>query len=201
MTADANIILASTSPFRQAMLENAGVAFTARAPAIDERSVEAPLLELDLDAADVALVLATAKAAAVSADTPDAHVIGCDQTLALDGELLHKPEDMEAARRRLLALSGKTHQLHSAVVIVRGDETLWSHVETCHIRFRKLDPGFVGRHLADVGEAALSSVGAYQIEGHGAQLIEAIEGDFFAIVGLSLLPLLAQLRQLNLIDH
>lgn len=201
MTADANIILASTSPFRQAMLENAGVAFTARAPAIDERSVEAPLLKSDLDAPDIALVLANAKAAVVSANAPDAYVIGCDQTLALDGELLHKPADMEAARRRLLALSARTHQLHSAAVIVKGDETLWSHVETCHIRFRKLDPGFVGRHLADVGEAALSSVGAYQIEGRGAQLIEAIKGDFFAIVGLPLLPLLAQLRQLNQIDH
>lgn len=196
-----SLILASTSPFRRAMLENAGIDFTARASSVDERSVEAPLLESGMDAADVALVLATAKAAAVSAEMAHAHIIGCDQTLALDGELLHKPVDMEAARRRLLALSGKTHQLHSAITIVHGDETLWSHVETCHVRFRKLDPRYVGRHLAQIGESALSSVGAYQVEGPGAQLIENVEGDFFSIIGLPLLPLLARLRQLDLIDH
>ena len=109
-------------------------------------------------------------------------------------------EDMEAARRRLLALSGKTHELNSAVCIVRDGEVLWSLCDISTIGFRKLDPGFVGRHLAAVGDRALTSVGAYQIEGQGIQLFNRIDGDFFSIMGLPLLPLLAKLRDLGLMD-
>ena len=145
-------------------------------------------------------MLAISKANDVSRNFADAYVIGCDQTLSLDGNLMHKPEDMEGARRRLLALSGKTHQLNSAVSIVRNGETLWSYVEVCRVTFRKLDPGFTGRHLAQAGEKVLSSVGAYQIEGHGVQLFEKVEGDFFSIIGLPILPLLAKLREYKLVD-
>lgn len=126
--------------------------------------------------------------------------IGCDQTLSLDGDLLHKPADMEEARRRLLALSGKTHRLDSAVVLARDGETVWRHVDAALLTMRRLDPGFVGRHLARVGERALESVGAYQIEGEGIQLFARIEGDHFVIVGLPLLPLLGKLRELGAID-
>jgi septum formation protein len=107
---------------------------------------------------------------------------------------------MDAAIDRLMALSGKTHSLNSAVCLVRNGEVLWTHVETTHITFRKLDPAFVGRHLGRVGRKALTSVGAYQIEGEGAQLIEHIDGDFFSIIGLPLLPLLLQLRKQGIID-
>jgi septum formation protein len=107
---------------------------------------------------------------------------------------------MEAARRQLLKLSGKTHQLSSAAVIARQGEVVWRHVAVAHMTMRRLDPAHVGRYLSKVGEAALSSVGCYQIEGEGIQLFEKIEGDFFTIVGLPLLPLLAELRKRGAID-
>lgn len=194
------LILASQSPFRLKMLADAGVQVEAQAAGIDERAVEAPLRGSGATAEDVAMVLAEAKAGAVSESRPEALIIGADQTLSLDGELLHKPADMSEARRRLLQLSGKTHQLNSAVTLVRGGETLWRHVSVAHMTVRALEPDFVGRHLARVGDAALASVGAYQVEGEGIQLFERIEGDFFAIVGLPLLPLLAALRDLGAID-
>src|SRR5690606_33595588 len=108
--------------------------------------------------------------------------------------------DMEEARRRLLALSGKTHQLNSAVVLMRDGEVLWRDLGVANLTMRPLDPGFVGRHLSRVGDRALPSVGAYQIEGEGTQLFEKIDGDHFTIVGLPLLPLLAELRRLGAID-
>ena len=194
------LILASTSPFRRTMLEHAGVAIEAVAPDIDERAAEEPLQGSGASPADVATVLATAKALAVSERKPGRLVLGCDQTLSVDGEILHKPVDMEAARRRLLLLSGRTHRLDSAAVLVRDGDIVWSSVGTANLTMRKLDPGFVGRHLARVGSRALSSVGAYQIEGEGIQLFEKIEGDHFTIVGLPLLPLLQGLRSLSVID-
>ncbi|RUY14205.1 Maf family protein, partial [Mesorhizobium sp. M7A.F.Ca.CA.004.12.1.1] len=146
------------------------------------------------------LVLAEAKATEVSERRPGALVLGCDQTLSLVDEVFHKPADMEGARRHLLALSGRTHQLNSAAVLVRDGKVLWRHVGIASMTMRKLDPAFVGRHLARVGAKALGSVGAYQIEGEGIQLFEKIEGDHFTIVGLPLLPLLAELRDLGAID-
>lgn len=193
-------ILASTSPFRAELLSKAGLIFTTDAAHIDERAVEAPLLESGLDAADVAAVLAEAKALDVAARHPGALVLGADQTMALDGELLHKPANMEEARFRLLAMSGKVHTLHSALAIVRDGETLWRHTSTAHMHVRTLSPAFIGRYLADVGETALRSVGAYQIEGPGVRLFERIEGDHFAIIGMPMLPLLAELRRMDMID-
>jgi septum formation protein len=194
------IILASSSPFRKSLLANAGVAFSAVRPDVDERAAEAPLKGSGATPEDVALVLASAKAAEVSERSPGALVIGCDQTLSLGHEIFHKPANMEGARRHLLKLSGKTHQLNSAVVLVRDGETLWSHIAVARLTMRTLEPALIGRHLARVGDKALSSVGAYQIEGEGIQLFEKIEGDYFTIVGLPLLPLLAALRELRAID-
>jgi septum formation protein len=194
------IILASGSPFRKALLVNAGVAVEAVPAEVDERALEAPLQGSGISPEDVALVLAEAKATEVSERKPGALVLGCDQTLSLGDELFHKPADMEAARRHLLALSGKTHQLNSAVVLARDGAVLWRHVGIASLTMRKLDPAFIGRHLARVGAKALSSVGAYQIEGEGIQLFERIEGDHFTIVGLPLLPVLAKLRDLGVID-
>ena len=194
------LILASGSPFRRAMLENAGVTFDVVRPAIDERAVEAPLARSGASAEDVAQVLAEAKALDVSEKHPDAIVIGSDQTLSLDGRIFHKPEDMEGARRHLLALSGKTHHLNSAVVIAEAGEAIWRHVSVASLTMRELSPAFIGRHLARVGNKALQSVGAYQIEGEGIQLFDKIEGDHFTIVGLPLLPLLKQLRSMSAID-
>lgn len=194
------IILASGSPYRRKLLESAGIKFTVVKPELDERAVEAPLAGTGVTPAEVALILAEAKATAVSEARPDALVIGSDQTLSLDDELFHKPADMDAARRHLLKLSGRTHHLNSAVALVRGGEIVWHHVSVARMTMRELDPGFIGRHLAEVGDVALTSVGAYQVEGRGIQLFEAIDGDYFTIVGLPLLPLLAALRELGAID-
>lgn len=196
MTPD--LILASASPFRKMLLQNAGLKFVSQPAQIDERAVEETVQ--GLDAEDLATILAEAKAQDVSSRHPRAVVIGSDQTLSLDGEIFHKPENMDQARRRLLKLSGRTHLLNSAVVLARDGETLWRHVSVARMTMRQLDPGFVGRHLANVGDRALLSVGAYQFEGEGIQLFERIEGDYFAIIGLPLLPLLAQLRELAVID-
>lgn len=196
----APIILASKSPFRAALLKNAGIAFEAHAAELDERMIEAPLAGSGATPEDVAMVLAEAKADEVSRRFPESLVIGADQTLSLDDEIFHKPADMEAARRHLLKLSGRTHALNSAVVLVRNGETIWRRVEVAQMTVRRLDPGFVGRYLARVGDAALQSVGAYQFEGEGIQLFDAVEGDCFTIIGLPLLPLLATLRELGAID-
>jgi septum formation protein len=194
------IVLASGSPFRKAMLEHAGVAVEAVPADLDERALEAPLKDSGASPEDVAMVLAEAKAVDVSERRPDALVLGCDQTLSLGNEILHKPADMEEARRRLLALSGKTHNLNSAAVLARDGKVLWRHVGVASLTMRDLDPAFVGRHLARVGVRALQSVGAYQIEGEGIQLFERVEGDHFTIIGLPLLAVLAELRRLGAID-
>jgi septum formation protein len=194
------IVLASGSQFRKAMLEASGVDIDVVPAKIDERTVEKTLEGTGASPEDVAQVLAEAKALDVSERQPGRLVLGCDQTLSLDDELFHKPRDMEDARRHLLKLSGRTHQLNSAAVLARNGEALWREVGIARLTMRKLEPGFIGRHLARVGPMALNSVGAYQIEGEGIQLFEKIEGDHFTIVGLPLLPLLKELRAMGAID-
>jgi septum formation protein len=194
------VILASSSEGRRRLLAAAGVAFTQVKPDFDERAAEAPLVAANLRPDDIALALAAAKAETVSADHPDAIVIGADQTLEFEGERWNKPEDMEAARRQLLRLSGKTHTLHSALAIATAGDAFWTHVESVHLTMRPYGPQFVGRYLASVGPRALASVGAYEIEGEGIQLMERIQGDHFAIIGLPMLPLLKQLRDLGAIE-
>lgn len=195
-----SIVLASASPFRKALLRNAGLVFDIQPARLDERAIEAPFARTGATPEDIALVLAEAKALDVSERRPDALVIGCDQTLSLGDEVLHKPIDMEGARRRLRALAGRTHELNSAVVLSRGGKTLWRHVSVARMTMRPLDPAFVGRYLAMAGAAALSSVGAYQVEGPGIQLFDRIDGDYFSIVGLPLLPLLSALRGMGAIN-
>lgn len=194
------LILASGSPYRKALLENAGIDIEAVPAHVDERAVEATLEGSGLTPDDVAGVLAEAKADEVSGRKRGALVLGCDQTLSLGEDVLHKPADMEAARRQLLRMSGKTHSLNSALVLMRDGETLWRHVSVANLTMRELSPTFIGRYLAAVGDKALTSVGAYQIEGRGIQLFEKIDGDYFTIVGLPLLPLLAELRRMGVID-
>lgn len=194
------VILGSGSPYRRQLLESAGVALEVVRPQTDERAVERTVDSTGVTPAELAQILATAKASDVSDRCPGRLVIGCDQTMSLGDRLFHKPVDMEDARRHLLALSGRTHELNSAVVLVRDDEILWSHMAVARMTVRRLDPAFIGRHLSRVGEKALTSVGAYQIEGEGIQLFERIEGDYFTIMGLPMLPLLARLREMGAID-
>jgi septum formation protein len=188
------IILASASSARQTVLKNAGLVVQSLPSGIDERAAEAPLLKSGAGAGDLAQALAMIKASHVSDQRPANLVIGADQTLEIGGERLTKPADMAAARRQLLKLAGKPHRLHSALACCRGGAVVWQHMETATLTMRPLSPQEIGRYLARVGEPALASVGAYQIEGLGIQLFERIEGDYFAILGLPLLPLLAFLR-------
>jgi len=192
------LVLASASPFRKALLENTGLSFDVEPAQIDERVVEETLA--DLTPEDVASVLAEAKAQDVSSRNPGAIVIGSDQTLSLAGNIYHKAASMDEARRRLLELSGRTHELNSAIVLARDGETIWRHISVARMTMRNLDPGFIGRHLSNAGDGVLSSVGAYQFEGEGIQLFERIEGDYFTIIGLPLLPLLSELRKSGAID-
>lgn len=195
-----SLVLASASPFRRALLENAGLVFEAKAARIDERALEKPLEEAGTAPETVALELAEAKARDVARHFGDALVIGSDQTMSLGSRVYHKPKTMAEAAEHLLSLSGKTHSLNSAVVLVCGEEVVWRHVSSAHMSVRPLTVEFVERHLERVGERALSSVGAYQLEGEGIQLFEKIEGDYFTILGLPMLPLLAKLRELGTID-
>lgn len=194
------LILASSSPFRKQLLLNAGLQFGACAAAVDERAIELPLVKKGCRPADIAIALAEAKALHVSATKPQTLVIGSDQILSMAGQIFHKCKTREEAKERLLSMRRQDHYLESAVVIARGKEILWRHVSRAIMTFRDFDEGFVDHYLAAVGDDVLSSVGAYQFEGPGIQLFDKIDGDYFAIIGLPLLPLLHALRQLGAID-
>jgi septum formation protein len=195
-----SLVLASASRIRQQLLAKAGVPFETETARLDERAAEQPLLEAGAPPDDIAVALAMAKATTVSEARKGDLVIGADQMLEFEGERLTKPANMEAARRMLLRLSGKTHTLHAGLAAARGGNIVWQHVETAHLTMRRLDPTTIGRYLAAAGDDVLASVGAYQLEGRGIQLFERIEGDYFAILGLPLLPLLAFLRSEGAIE-
>ena len=192
------LVLASSSPFRRMLMENAGLTFESQAADIDERKIEASLEGASPD--QVALTLARAKALEVSQRHSDALVIGSDQTMSVGNRVFHKPKSLGEAKENLLSLSGKTHRLNSAIAIVRDHGVLWEHVSHADLTVRPLTEAFVDRYLARVGEKAFSSVGAYQLEGEGIQLFSEIEGDYFTILGLPMLPLLDKLRELAAID-
>lgn len=194
------LVLASASPFRRQLMENAGLTFDAVAADIDERAIEAPLERSGTTPDAVAVVLAAAKAREVAGRYPGALVIGSDQTMSLGDRVFHKPLDMAQARNHLAALSGQTHKLNSAITLVRDGEILWEHVSHANLTMRRLTPEFIDRHLKRVGERALKSVGAYQLEGEGIQLFAKIDGDYFTILGLPMVPLLNKLRDLGVID-
>ena len=195
------LILASESKIRAKLLEAAGLAFIVEPPGLDESAMRQAVSGEDaLQPQDVAEVLARAKAEAVSDLAHGAFVVGADQVLALGDEIFAKPDSMESAREQLLALSGKTHKLQSSVALARDGEILFAHTEEAALTMRKLSPKFIGRYLAAAGEEVLSSVGAYQLEGLGIELFDKIEGDYFSILGLPLLPLLDALRREGAIE-
>lgn len=198
MASNAHMVLASASAARKMILENAGLQFEVMPSSVDEAAVRGALA--DVDPVDVAEVLARAKTEDVARRVNAPTVIGADQVLALGDEIYAKPADMAEARAQLLALKGRKHQLHSAVVISHDDDIGFVHVDTVDVTMRDYSPAFVGRYLSAVGDAALESVGCYQLEGPGAQLIEAVDGDAFSVLGLPLLPVLAELRRLGVID-
>lgn len=190
------LILASQSDTRKALLQQAGLDFSTAPARIDERGLERAALEAGGDGRDVALLLAERKAAAVAAANPGAIVIGADQTLSLGAELLHKPADRSEAAAQLDHLRGKTHRLHAAVTLVRDDLLLWSDIQTAELTMRDFSPTERDEVLDREGDAILASVGGYRLEGPSIRLFETVTGDYFTILGLPLLPLLAALRNL-----
>ena len=189
-----SVILASKSAARRAVLDGAGVTYEATVAGVDEDAVKASLLAEGAGPRDVADALAELKAISVSRSRPGL-VIGSDQTLDLDGQLYDKAEDVSAARDRLKLLRGKTHRLHSAVVVARDGAPFWREVVTASLTMRDFSDTFLEAYLATEGEAALGSVGCYRLEGPGVQLFSRIEGDYFAILGLPLMGLLDLLRR------
>lgn len=189
------LLLASKSEARRRMLTHAGVPFEIVDAPFDEDAAKAGLLASGFEPRDLAEMLAEQKAKSVAAGS-DALVLGADQVLELDdGEMLSKPRSRDEALAQLRRLSGTTHKLHSAAVIVAAGERIWGATETVALDVRPLGESFLQDYLDAEYEAIRWSVGGYRIEGPGAQLFSAIEGSHFAILGLPLLPLLAFLRE------
>jgi septum formation protein len=192
------IVLASASATRARMLKEAGIAFEVAAPGLDEAAAKARLNSGGASPRQVAEHLAEAKALAVAA-APAALVIGADQTLDLDGALLDKAVDVNAARARLERLRGRAHQLHTAAAIARDGEVIWRRTSSPILTMRPFSDGFLDHYLASCVGAAVHSLGCYHLEGMGAQLFDRVEGDYFAVLGLPLIELLAALHDLGAI--
>lgn len=186
-----SLILASSSPSRRQLLSNAGLKFEVQPPGVDEEEAKRSLLSGRTAPQGIAEKLAEMKAMRISEKHPEAMVVGGDSTLACQGRLFDKPPSMEAARKQLLALRGQTHELFSCVVVVRGGTRLWHWNERARLTMRPFNEAFLDAYLARAGDAVLSSVGAYQLEGLGAHLFSRVDGDYFTILGLPLLPLLS----------
>lgn len=187
------LILASNSLIRKQILAQAGLAFSVEGAVVNEREIETGQ---DREPLALALCLARAKAENVSSRNAGALVLGADQVLEADGVVLHKPADLDQARERLSLLSGHTHHLHTAIALVRDGKMVWEHAETAELTMHRLDGSEIARILALEGENVLQSVGAYRLEGPSLQLFESLHGDYFAMLGLPLLPLLNALRRL-----
>jgi septum formation protein len=185
------LILASASPSRRQLLVSAGLAFDVETSGVDEDEATRSLLAERASPQDIAEALAEMKALRVSGRHSTAMVVGGDSTLACNGRLFDKPATLEAARQQLLALSGQTHELFSSVVVAQGGVRLWHCNERARLTMRPFNEPFVDAYLARAGEGVLASVGAYQLEGLGAHLFSRVDGDYFTILGLPLLPLLS----------
>jgi len=200
-TAAPDVVLASGSRFRATMLAMAGVPVTVDPPAVDEEAVKSAMRGQGAAAAETAEALAALKAQQAGIRHPGALVIGADQMLECDAVWFDKPADLAQARQTLLALRGRTHDLVTAVCVVRDGLILWHHVARARLTMRAFGDTFIESYLDKVGSAACDSVGAYQLEGPGVQLFSRIEGDHFTIVGLPLLPLLDFLRGHGVIEE
>jgi septum formation protein len=192
---DIPLILASASTSRQTLLRQAGLEVEAMPAHVDEAAVKEAAKADGWEAAELALALAELKAQRISQKFPTASVIGADQLLVCGDDWFDKPADLAQAERHLTRLSGRTHQLVTAVCVYRSGAMVWHHVATPSLTMRRLSPAFIADYLAAEGAAVCSSVGAYRLEAIGAQLFNSIDGDFFTILGLPLLPLLDYLRQ------
>jgi septum formation protein len=193
------LVLASASTSRARLLEAAGVAFEVQVSGLDEDAVKAQMQ--GADGVALATMLAERKALAVSAMRPDALVLGADQVLVARAGLLSKAGTREAAAAQLRALRGDVHTLATAAVLARADRVVWRHVEQPRLWMRPFGDAFLGDYLAGESDAVLGSVGCYRLEGPGAQLFERVEGDYFSILGLPLVPVLAALREQGVLSR
>jgi septum formation protein len=194
---EAPLLLASRSASRRALLAAAGLPFDSLPPEIDERALEAEVLRTGEAAGGLAAALARAKARDVSVRRPDALTLGADQTLSLEGRLVHKSATREEAAAALAAMSGRTHRLTSAFALAQGGHIVAEGSDVADLTMRALDQGQIVRYLAAAGASVLASVGAYQLEGLGVHLFERIAGEHSVILGLPMLKLLAALRGLG----
>lgn len=188
------LILASGSSTRKMILENAGLDFHVRVANVDEDELKHSLKAAGASAEDTAVALAELKASRVSKEFPEFLVIGADQMLECNDIWFDKPIDMEHARAHLMAFRGKTHQLRNAICVAKSGQIIWHYSNTAHMAVRKFSDEFLDNYIENAGDEILNSVGAYQLENMGSQLFNKIDGDFFSILGLPLLPLLDFLR-------
>lgn len=187
------LILASKSAARRAMLESAGVPFAVQVADVDEDAVKAT--HDPSDAVGLAVELARVKALAVSRHDAEAWVLGADQTLGFDGGLVSKASSLDEARSWLTSMRGKVHLLHSGAALARNGQVVWSGVDTVTMRVRNFSDSFLDAYLKSEGDSLLACVGSYRLEGMGSQLFEAVDGDYFTVLGLPLWPVLAELRR------
>lgn len=195
------LILASQSKSRQELLEDAGVDFKSVSSGVDEDAIKKEMRSNGRSSLSTSLQLATAKAMAVSKKYPKAYVIGADQILDLNGEWFEKPTSMNMAHKHLKKLRDKTHQLVNGTVIVKKEKVLWSDNAVINVTFRNFSDNFLDYYLAEAGEDICHSVGAYYLEDLGAQLVKNMEGDYFSVLGLPLLPLLEMLRSFGELER
>jgi septum formation protein len=190
------LILASGSAARRKLLEAAGLSFDVIPANIDEGKIRDAITEsaAGVEGSDVAGVLAAEKARLVSTENPGALVVGADQVLTLGGRFFSKAENLGEAREILSMMRGRTHELISAVALARDGEVHWQTSTAAEMTMRTFSDEFLGCYLEKMGERALEIVGCYEIEGPGVQLFEDIDGDYFTILGIPLLELLARLR-------
>ena len=194
------LLLASSSASRAHLLKAAKIPFTAVDPEVDERAFEMKLGPDHLNASELAVALATAKARDVSKRVPGSLVLGADQTLDLDGAILSKVRSKSEARDRLKLMAGRTHNLYSAFTVILDDRIVFSSFEAATLTMRNIEPDFLRWYMDAAGDAVLKSVGCYELEGIGIHLFNRIEGEHSTILGLPLLPILAFFRSAEYLD-
>ena len=195
------LILASASAARARLLREAYVSFEVYPAKIDEAEVKASMSAEKLDAPAIADALAELKALQVSSAQPQALVLGCDQILVFNGRRIDKSADLNEARALLRELRGKPHSLVTACVLAKGGAPVWRRLERCRLWMRSFSDTFLEEYLQAEGDNVLGSVGCYHLEGRGIQLFERVEGDYFSMLGLPLLPLLAALREQRIVER
>lgn len=188
------IILASTSQSRARLLEQAGLSFVVMPARVDEDAVKDAMLAEQASHLHIAEMLAELKALQVSQKAGNALVIGADQVLSAQNILYNKPCDRDEARRQIRSLSGREHELFTAVCVAQSGKVIWRQADRAKLKMRNFSDSFIDSYLDEMGDMALTTVGCYQLEGRGPLLFERISGDYYGILGLPLLPLLQLLR-------